>query len=72
MTTRWSETNRVWYCEEHDSMVRQAIMRDNAETAQCDRALILKIPLIVEECDIKLADLFVPATDLGPSKPSFV
>ena len=48
MTTRWGITDRVWYCEVHDSLIRARY----AETDhfQCDAARADQIPMAVEPC----------------------
>lgn len=63
-STRWGTTDRVWYCELHDSLVRNAAMRDDTEDAQCDWARMMDVPLLYEDCVVRLADLTVPALDL--------
>ena len=61
--SRWGTTNRVYYCEIHDSLVRKADVTGLWEPSgprddiQCDWAVASKIPFVVEACTVEIPAL---------------
>lgn len=56
MTTKWGTTDRVYYCEVHDSMIRKLTV-ELSDEPQCDWALASHIPSFVEPCVIAIMKL---------------
>lgn len=65
MTTKWGTTDRVYYCEIHDSLVRKW-SSDVSDDPQCDWAVASQIPSIVEPCSVEVMLLVRPESDPNP------
>ena len=58
--TEWAPTNRVYYCEVHDSLVRKADAEGvwgEVAQLQCDWAVASHIPFVVEACTVEIWNL---------------
>ena len=54
--TDWGTTNRVYYCEVHDSLIRQLSAQESKEP-QCDWAIAAGIPREYEPCTVEMWNL---------------
>ena len=54
--TDWGTTNRVWYCEVHDSLIRSEFI-STMNPPQCDWAIAGHIPTIYELCTVEMFNL---------------